>query len=417
MKTFYKYRTPTQLNNRLIDVGVPVKRIPTLINLLGRISSWNFNSKTNKYSPTPIYWKTMEEHLGPYYRNDINIMISSGLLEVNESYLPSTEKYDGYNKEYYVPKNALTLLCDSNMSYVVTNIKSNHGRIIPETIIKQKQSHIIKHLEKNDNRINNDIREDSDDEVLNKISSNLNVISVDLPKLKTVLKRYSLEKRNHNLYMLVSIIEGTYKVKRIERNGRIWNPLTELSKEVKSTLSLNGKPLCCVLDIRSCYPTLWGQYIRQTFSHIDFSEELTRYNNIFLSRTVSPKMYLSKALKIDIESIKQIMINFFNGYDYWNNENYKKFDTWLEKYFPLMYKYWKSTDIKDTGCAIGRMYESPLMLEKTTYELAQSLNLDLLYENDGYGVYGDFNKVEILLNHLKNLSIEKCGIEMVFTYK
>lgn len=407
MKNFYKEKTPIALNKILIDRNVNPKSIPNLINFLERIAAWNFEDK----GPSSIFSGGIKERFGKEYKKYINILEHSGLVIINHSYYHHPiDKTKSWNKTYTVPNHVLTILSDSKQAYVMERLKQQKNRIYNQ-MLQEKLAYILNTTSAKDSNI------PTEDVMINRIDSTIKNSIIDRKKLKAVLKKYPISKCFHNLYLLVNIIEGTYNIKRNESDGRIANPLTNLSKEVKEVITLNGKSLCCILDIRACHPSLFAQYIKSIFSEADLKGEVEKYNAIFLSKERNPRIYLAQALKIKKDRIKDISIKYFNGIDFWNNRDYIKYDKWMKDSFPIMYRHWKSTDISRTGCNISKYFETVLILNQDIYSYADTLGLELVYENDGFGIYGDYRQVDSFLQYLIIESKKKTGVELVFTNK
>lgn len=407
MKNFYKEKTPIALNNILIDRNVNPKSIPNLINFLERIAAWNFEDK----GPSSIFSGGIKERFGKEYKKYINILEQSGLVIINHSYYHHPiDKSISWNKTYTVPNNVLSILSDSKQAYVMKRLKQQKNRLY-NPMLQEKLAYIQNTTSAKNSNI------PTEDVMINRIDSTIKNSIIDRKKLKNVLKKYPLSKCFHNLYLLVSIIEGTYNIKRNESDGRISNPLTNISKEVKEVITVSGKSLCCILDIRACHPSLFAQYIKSIFTEVDFEGEVEKYNAIFLSKERNPRIYLAQALKIKKDRIKDISIKYFNGIDFWNNKDYIKYDIWMKDCFPIMYRHWKSTDISRTGCNISKYFETVLILNQNIYSYADTLGLELVYENDGFGLYGDYRKVDSFLQYLIIESKNKTGVELVFTNK
>jgi hypothetical protein len=232
---------------------------------------------------------------------------------------------------------------------------------------------------------------------------------------------------------LIDIVQKDYQsLKYNEKDGRIPNPYTQLPPEIKSLIKISGLSYQMTMDIRSCYPSLFSQYILSLSSlpHIVYTKadnEIQRYNEIFLNKDTDPKSYLSNLLDIPRKDIKDILIRYYNGKGF-NRKNefvgvkstpsYEKYNNWLSTNFPTLYKIWMKTDIRQTGNKIGKHFETRLMLDQSIYDKANELGIVCGYEYDGMSFYAkDNSKCPDLLRFIEKKSVELLGIQLVFVDK
>jgi hypothetical protein len=244
-----------------------------------------------------------------------------------------------------------------------------------------------------------------------------------------------VDKEAYCYSLLIDIIKKDYaELHHNVKDNRIWNPYTQLPPEIKSIIKINGLDYQYTIDIRSCYPSLFGEYVIKriyysiptpipahiAYGNLDILMELKKYNDLFLNPDVNIKSHLSTLLDINKSEIKEVLIKYYNGHRVGKNINnpYNKYDAWLKSEFPLMYSLWKTTDIKQTGNNIGKYFETKLMLDQSIYNKAKDLGIIIGYEYDGMSFYSkDDSKCDILLDYIKSKSIELLGIQLVFVVK
>ena len=240
--------------------------------------------------------------------------------------------------------------------------------------------------------------------------------------------------RQYSVYTcLTQIKEAKFELNYNEKDGRISNPLSNLPSELRPHLKINNKPQQLIVDIRSCYPSLFGTYIMYIYNNIcspypipsislhivgvqcnqeGLAKEVEEWKSLFLSEH-DPKDILSKCLNINREDIKNVIISYFNGS--MATKNHKKFNDFIKTRFPLMYAVWMTTDKKTTGNQIGKLYESKIILNRRILTKSSELGVELLYEYDGYSLYCD--KIEPcyqLLAFIEGISHEILGFALKF---
>ncbi len=96
---------------------------------------------------------------------------------------------------------------------------------------------------------------------------------------------------------------------------------------------------------------------------------------------------------------------------------------WIAKTYPQLSSIWSKTKLDVTGNQISRFYESKLMLNPTIYDVAEHLDLQILSEHDGVGVfskdgeYSSLEKCRTLVAYIVAASQKKFGLKVRLAIK
>jgi hypothetical protein len=416
MKLYYKEKTPHSLNALLLASEYfrdNWKLIPRIVSVINQINNWS-----QLESSPSITFQFFKNRLGNAYSYVLSELESLDLLQIRKTFRRkySNGRYDkGKCYSYSITGKCCNALADTNREYLYLLLTDNKEcKNNKERIRKRKYNK----LQYGDTR----------DELKHTIDG----ITFDLESIDKISKTYTTEKRAFVYSLLIDIVEKNYKeLKYNEKDNRVWTPYTQLPAAIKTQIKIHGKEYICSTDIRSCYPSLFATYIKETSTQLDHSlnSEIEKWNNIFLNRAIDPKDFLSNALGIKRDKIKEVQITYFNGRGFRNNKfsgskfpkSYSKFNTWLETEFPLLYSNWIKTNVSQTGNNIGKLLETKLMLDGSIYRKAKELNLILGYEYDGFSLYGnvckDHESITELLEFIELRSMDLLGIKLVFTSK
>jgi hypothetical protein len=226
--------------------------------------------------------------------------------------------------------------------------------------------------------------------------------------------------------------------KNLERDlktGRVFQPELNMKSGARVILKYKEQKYVGVLDIRSCYPTFFSSIIllhasdtnKNPFGmlkeHSDkLNEEHKKWVNIFTSKTTEPKEVIMKACGYEnTDKAKAAMNQSING-----SSLYPEFNLWLKNEFPNIFNYWQTQmTIKDTGNAIGREYESKLILDINVFEMADKFDIKLMPEADGYGVFSDkeWNNEELQSNlnsirdYIETNGLKRFGVPVILNSK
>jgi hypothetical protein len=416
-KFWYKEATPAGLNARLLSAdyfNTNWKRIPSVVKTLNQVLQWNHTDKSLSEIPYTFWRNRFGDSC---YTQVISTLEGLSLLSVNHSYLPKDISWDkqGHCKTYKLTAECVSLLADTNREYLHLLLTDKKARRRNQKRISDRGYNKLKY-----------------GDVCDTLKESIDGIEIDLSKVDKVASKMPDEKRAFVYSLLIDIVEKDYGDLRFnEKDGRIWNPYTQLPSEIKALIKIKGLTYQQTIDIRSCYPSLWAEYVVSLYPptlspHIVYGKadneniERQKYNNLFLNPLVEPKSYLSSLLGIKREKIKDVFIKYFNGHkvSYNKSNPYYKFERYLKTEFPLLYARWKNTDISQTGNNIGKYFETRLMLDQSIYDKAKSLGIVLGYEYDGFSLYAkDDSNCQKLLDFIEKRSVELLGIKLVFVHK
>ena len=405
---YYKEKTSKKLNEVLLTTSFfqsNFKLIPLVAKTLNQINCWN-EKENGKSSITHSFF---EDRFENKYTQTIFALESVGLLKVSRVSVKKTSNNSGKCYSYECLPLCHSILADHNKEYLYKVMNDPiEKRKIQKSVSKRQYNH----------KIYGDIRDT--------LKETIDEITFDCQEVEKICDTFSPAKQAATYHMLLSIVKRDYKdLVNNDKDNRIWTPYAQLPKEIKEVIQINGFDLQQVIDIRSCYPTLFAEYIStlETSPQIEF--ERKAYNDIFLCDT-DPKDTLSEKLNIPRSEIKAVFIEFFNGKHFRKNKFYLKksenafvkFNAWLSTTFPNLYRVWLKSEIKQTGNNIGKYFETKLMLDASIYRQAELLDIIIGYEYDGMSFYAaDRSNCEELLEFIKQRSIELLGIQLVFTDK
>lgn len=404
---YYKSKTSVSLNN-LLSTNLYFKEnwklIPMAINQLNFILSWK-NRNSGKTSIARKHW---EKRFGQNYTKVVYALEELELMTVNRNDARRKYTRNRYDKgqcySYLLTPLCCDLLGDENKAYLY---KSMFDVKEIRKIQKAKSRRGYNRL------IYGDVRDEH--------KSVIDGIEIHWEKIMDATGRMNAEKEAYVYKLLIDIVRKDYgELKNNKSDNRIWNPYTQLPAEIKSIITINGWKYQMTIDIRSCYPSLWAEYICRGSEDVELLKEKAKYNGIFMAESINPKKYFAELLSIDKNDIKDVLIQYFNGKRIGKamNNPFRKFNEYLSTEYPLMYKKWQATDIKQTGNDIGKYFETRLMLDRSIYRKAAELKIGCGYEYDGFSLYADNdNNCQALLDFIKSKSLELLGVQLVFVDK
>jgi len=413
-KLFYHEKTPVDLNSCLLadsHFADNWKIIPSVVKVLNQILRFNLRDE-DKGGTSDITWRFFHGRFGGGYTLIIQKLEDLGLLHVERAGRGEKGlKCYGYR----LTEKCVALLSEENREYL--------QKILTDKTAKRRLQKNISER-KYRKKVYGDVRDC--------IKATIDGITFNEEEVNSLSANYTPEKAAHVRSVLIEIVEKNYDdLHHNEKDNRVPNPYTQLPAEVKTLIEVNGLRYVTTYDIRSAYPSLWAHWI-QSLNHENqwIQAEKLRYEEIFLNPAPDyPKKCLSEELGIPISEIKSVMIQYFNGKGFRNNvfvlrnrkNPFVKFNAWIKSNFPMLYALWKQTDIKQTGNAIGRNFETKLMLDESIFQKARSLGLAIGYENDGFSIYGNVGKehpsVRQLLDFVGEQSQRLLGIKLVIVSK
>ena len=439
-KYFWNVKISEEFYNLLMSSDVyknNFKAIGPAYSILTKISGRNSESKPqdNGYSSmsSVLIQDLFRSHIEdgkylPYLKGLKDLQ----LLERDDNYSVLNEK-----SYYYRTTDLCNKVLNKSLKYYLKELQFNQKL---KKYIKDKQ---IRHK-----RINySDYLRNYLQDLMDNIDFNNEIIDEELDKFEGMDAT-----QNHICKALINIAE--HNDKPFEQNitdSRIWNEIVGMKSSMRRGLLYKNLNYNYTIDIRSCHPLFFGRYnlinyisnhlsLLSSFSSIVMlnvrpihqkSNDLIYYNIFdeylkwtkFFTDIVDPRIIISNDIgwgnsKKSIKRCKQALNETING-----SRKYKKVCRWIEEEYPLLYKVWMETDIKETGPNISKMFETVIMKDEALYRLADSLMVKLSYEYDGVGVFSlnsdpdIINKLNIISNWITNKSIELFDIPVVVTIK
>jgi hypothetical protein len=372
------------------------------------------------------------------YRKYIDALIDLGLLnKTNPKYCVSTDDRAGWCKRYMVTTKGLVLITNNLKEY----LKKLH--FDPE----------IKRLNEKSIYNRGVLKKSYNNFVLDYIWDGLMNMSFDYEVVCYISETIKKESWPQCFSILTSFVEKRFKpLEPNQSDGRIWNEYVALKEDFKIVSYYKDMVRMYTLDIRACHPTFWGLYMKQIYfkdysnsegfhmyrgdmTSKDYSsynnikylskdttstknisplpipycspktgqgeysrlllEEIDRYNDLFTNQP-DPRKSISEATGYEDGMCKTYLNRAINGH-----RTYKRLYRYLQSDFPLLYDIWIHSDIKATGNNISKLFETKLILNPELFKLADSLNVKLMYEYDGFSLFFDRQDTK---------SLEKAGI-------
>jgi hypothetical protein len=398
---FYKERTSVSLNNILLSnpyFAEHWKLIPLVIKFLNQLLRWNHAD--NGFSS--ITYRRFEARFHGEAIPVRDALESLGLLMVIRTWRKKgTNDKDDTGKcyDYYLTPKCQRALADANRQYLYLLLTDK-----PTKRRNQKQ------ISKRGHKIHGDVRDI--------LKATVDGITIDLNQVEKVVAKMPDGKAAFVWSLLVNIVRKDYSELAYNvKDGRVCTPYAQLPAEIRAIVKINDLIYQKTIDIRSCYPSLWAEYVI-TLCHDDpkSQAERARWNNLFLNPDLDPKAVVAKSIGVSRDAIKEVMIQYFNGKI--RGKAFKAFDGWISHEFPNLYTAWKKTDIKQTGNNIGKYFETRLTLNKSIYEKAKELGVIIGYEYDGFSFFAkDDSNCDALLTYIEQRSVELLGVKLVFVDK
>lgn len=229
-----------------------------------------------------------------------------------------------------------------------------------------------------------------------------------------------------------------------DTTGRVYNDFATLKSELRQHFTQDGMRRIATIDIRACHPTYFAAYLVdyaiantheqgisaeyvlwfsennpekiggvQFVGKDDLNKEYGKWVDLFTA-VIDPREIIGKYTTLTLTEVKTALTETMNG-----STKHKKVLGWMSTEFPNLYKVWRTTDVKQTGNYISRVYESKIMLNQELYRLTESLEVNLMYEYDGVSVFSkedrpDMHKIlSCLTERIRGISRKSCGITCV----
>lgn len=270
------------------------------------------------------------------------------------------------------------------------------------------------------------------DAVLDYVHDGLKHLSFDLDAAERAFAKstWSDSQKAHVSRMLRSI--ETKKFEQLEfkaSDGRIHHEEVRLKSDARFLLFYKGMPYRAALDIRCCHPTFFSCYLLSLPLSLHYltdkgdksvlAREHEDWVRLFCDPDIDPKEVVRLECGFpDIETAKMALNQSLNG-----SKRFPKYLAWLKKRFPTLFEIWQMTDIKDTGNAIARTYEHGLILEQGLHDRASTLEMKVLPEHDGIGVFAKDvgtdleSKLDSLASYIQSVSVRRFGVRVVIKTK
>lgn len=239
------------------------------------------------------------------------------------------------------------------------------------------------------------------------------------------------------------------------KNGRIYNEFVGLPNQYRRFALFKGKPYVATLDIRACWPTFLGMFLRDFFelftdnppqtsdpedvqrtatlrAEVDpatLKVECGRWTDMFIDTGIDPREAIMRGagMSIDRRDMKQCLNTWLNGAKKyqretdgrWNLKDNKALEGWFSRSFPELAKVWATFPRRATGRMISENYEGRLMLNPGLYAFGDEMGLTLSYEYDGVGVFAERGepelsaKLENVQAFIEHQSFEQFGLPVV----
>ena len=407
-----------------------------------------------------------------FYQYDVTIaesiaaMKSSNLIEHIAGYYDQTGKTKSACAKFKLTPLAKSILVDGEMQYlrhladdksVRRNAKKTHSR--NKISVLSNQPH---------------------DEVCDHLCKLLFNVAINESKLVSLLERFDLNNKTQAAQALNiltfsdQIRSGSFaEVKRTKSDGRIHHPIVLIKSDARTVFQVNGYKYLGTLDLRACHPTFFASYLLTLFLNKIQSDQITKYlfsntlttsssidriNLIISSNSFDSSHFLSSMNLYHLSSntTPQYLVGFADKlveeYNKWNsqwtdqnmdpreiicaevgyrsqklakqslvsaiNGSRNKIYDWIRKNYPTLFALWECTDKKKTGNNISRIFETTLILNQTVIDAAAALNLVLVPEHDGYGIFAEpedaeiENKAKLIEATIQNNCIQQFGLKV-----
>lgn len=428
------------------------KAISPAFYFLNRIS---ILSHRNNDLPVEFYHLTIKKIFQYYTRSNayykyLAALVELGLLVIKKNYRPRYNNMSGYCKQYLVTKLGVQLLCDCNSEY----LKKLHT---DRQTMRNNQKRISEHKLYDFNY---------NDYVLSYIYDGLVNFSYDYPKVQEIINQNNWPQETINSInnCLIDFKQKDFgPLKYNEADNRVFNEFLAMKSDIRTAFRYKNMTRKAIMDIRACHPTYFSSYLisliefkttktntntntETSTTKVDtlhyvgsksdksaFSEKLISLSNLkredfeqdlmaehenwihlFSNPAVDPREIIALELDKTKDEVKNELNQVLNG-----NRKYTKVINWIKEYYPVLFFVWLNTNTKETGPNISKNFETKIMTDKSIFNLADSLNIKLAYEYDGFSVFSEdentvlLGKIQQITNKIKSISKEITGFECV----
>jgi len=417
------------------------KAVSPAFYLLQRIAILNDLNRGNavEFSATEIskIFKPYTNAYAPF----INDLKELELLAIGGSYRATRDK-TGKCMKYLVTEKALQLINSANMEYLKALKDDRETRRRNEkSISSRKVMHSPDFICR--------------DPVLDYIYDGLKHLGFDLSGVERILSQstWSNSQKVGVTSILTVIAEKKFKHLEVNsKDGRLHHEEVRLKSDARHLLKYKDMPYRATVDIRCCHSTFFSAHVLSFITQTD-NESKTPNNNsspslpipplsslslhyvthnrdisrelraehqewvkLFCDPVVDPKAVIQEECTFETpEKAKSALNESLNG-----SERFPKFLGWMKAKFPKLSELWQETDVKQTGNAISKQFESPLMLNDELFKFADSLGgIKVVPEHDGLGVFSNDKENELqgkldkLAEQLRAISNRLFGIPVI----
>jgi len=392
-------------------VDYVLREIDRLSHLNQRQAGWAFMDR-----------KWLFNHLGKGYGDCMATLDRLGLVEVNRHFIVGL-----YPRSYRLTLAGLQVVNDSYKEYLkaLTGDKALK-RSIQQSISKRGVMH-----------------HSYSDPVLQYIYHGLTTTHFDLDKLPAVMLDIATKRRaagesegailnaeNAAMLSITALIEKRFGPLRYnESDSRVWDNYISLSSHYRGLVSYespNGYRLARIacVDIRACHPTFLSSHVLKCGESLALTakERLTLLNEHRawveqFTGVEDPRRRIARETGVEYCKVKELLNKSINGY---LGHDGKPILAWIQRNYPTLFAVWQQTDIKTTGPAISKLFESKLTLHPELYTYFDSLgDFKAGYEYDGFSLFlvptdaALSAKVEGVVSKMQALSQRLFGFKVV----
>lgn len=365
-----------------------------------------------------------KNYTGGEYKPYLTALEDLGLLMVDEYYispeLAKEEECESQTKSYMLTDKCISLLTLAQVDYLkqlITNkqmIRSNQQSISKRGVMHRTYA----------------------DHVTNYIYDALKHTEYDIPAALNMISgsRWSDAAKENVASNLNAFVEKKFNELEYDSNtGRMYHEHIAMRSDFRVLSTYKNMAYSATVDIRCCHPLFLSTYLYPLYLHYvgskgdnsqvgKFDKEHQEWIKLFTNNDLDPREVILTELSdqetyFNIGMIKEALVETING-----SKQHPEILSWMEQRFPVMYAFWQSTNVKETGTKITKEYEHRLIFREAIYRMAGDMGIKLTSEHDGFGVYalskdGLTSKLDCLVKEIRQYSITTWGVPLVMKIK
>ena len=460
-----------KLKNDPVFQGDGYKAISACHHLLQRINRYSYTSDDQWVSIPTEPLKNIFYHYDVKISDSIAAMKNCNLIEHIAGFYDRSGTKQSACAKFKLTSLGKSILLDGELLYLrhLAGDKSAR-RNVQKTHSRNKKNAVGKATE---------------DSVCNYLSNLLFRVDIDENKLRSILSQFDTKDETEAAQALNistfsdQIRSGTFEdIKRSQADGRIHYPIVLIKSEARQIFKVHGKQYLGTLDLRACHPTFFSTYLVLLFINKIRDDSLLKLaftnneainslsssmNTILTSNLLDSSYFLSTINLFHLPSttIPQYLVGFADNlaeeYKKWNalwtnieshpreliaadvgyrgisqakkhlvsaiNGSENKVYEWMRINYPTLFALWQCTDKKKTGNNISRIFETPIILNQQVIDAAADLDLVLVPEHDGYGIFAEpnddeiENKAKTIEATIQNNCLQQFGIKPAIKFK